>query len=343
MLTDINLTLLPGEIVIMTGPSGSGKTTLLVLTGALRSVQEGTLEIMGRELRLLSPRELIDIRRDIGFIYQAHNLFESLTAIENVMMALELHDYSARQRRAMAQELLTKLGLGDRLHYKPGLLSGGQKQRIAVARALVNRPRIILADEPTAALDKESGRIVVNLLKAHAKEHGGTIILVTHDNRILDVADRIVTMVDGRMASSVNVGEATFIAEFLKKCQVFQQQTPGELTDIAQKMAPEEVAVGDVIIRQGDVGDKFYLIRRGKVEVIVKDNKGERVVAVLEPGSCFGERALLTDEPRNATVRAVEDTDLYALGKESFLRALRSSPSFENQLLRIFAGREDAS
>lgn len=342
VLADISLTLLPGEIVIMTGPSGSGKTTLLVLTGALRSVQHGTVEIMGRELRRLSPRELVDIRRDIGFIYQAHNLFESLTALENVMMALELHDYTARQRRAMAEELLTKLGLGDRLHYKPGLLSGGEKQRIAVARALVNRPKIILADEPTAALDKDSGRIVVNLLKAHAKEQGGTIILVTHDNRILDIADRIVTMVDGRMASSVNVGEVTFISEFLKKCPVFQQQTPGELTDIAQKMAPEEVGVGDVVIRQGDAGDKFYLIRRGKVEVIVKDDEGERVVATLEPGNCFGERALLTEEPRNATVRAVEDTDLYALSKENFLAALRSSPSFENQLLRVFAGREDA-
>src|SRR4029077_17348284 len=108
----------------------------------LRSVHAVTGEIMGRELPPPPPRELVEIRRDIGFIYQAHNLFESLTALENVMMALELHDYSARQRRATAQELLTKLGLGDRLHYKPGLLSGGQKQRIAVARALVNRPRI---------------------------------------------------------------------------------------------------------------------------------------------------------------------------------------------------------
>ena len=342
-LADINLTLVPGEIVIMTGPSGSGKTTLLVLAGALRSVQEGTLEVMGRELRLLSPRELVEIRRDIGFIYQAHNLFESLTALENVMMTLELHDYSARQRRAMAQELLTKLGLGDRLHYKPGLLSGGQKQRIAVARALVNRPKIILADEPTAALDKDSGRIVVNLLKAHAKEQGGTIILVTHDNRVLDIADRIVTMVDGRMASSVNVGEATFISEFLKKCPVFREQTPGELTDISQKMAREEVAAGDVIIRQGDAGDKFYLIREGKVEVIVKDDQGERVVATLETGNVFGEQALLKDQPRNATVRALENTDLYTLSKENFLAALRSSPSFENQLLRVFAGRVDAS
>jgi putative ABC transport system ATP-binding protein len=341
VLTDINLALLPGEIVIMTGPSGSGKTTLLVLAGALRSVQHGTLEIMGRELRQLSPRELVDIRRDIGFIYQSHNLFESLTALENVMMALELHAYSARQRRAMAQQLLTELGLGERLHYKPGLLSGGQKQRIAVARALVNRPKIILADEPTAALDKESGRIVVNLLKAHAKEQGGTIILVTHDNRILDIADRIVTMVDGRMASSVHVGEATFISEFLKKCPAFQQQTPGELTDVAQKMAPEEVGVGDVVIRQGDPGDKFYLIRRGRVEVTIKDSAGERVVATLETGNVFGERALLTDEPRNATVRALEDTDLYTLSKENFLAALRSSPSFESQLLRVFAGREE--
>lgn len=342
-LTDINLTLLPGEIVIMTGPSGSGKTTLLVLTGALRSVQEGTLEIMGRELQTLSAQELVEIRRDIGFIYQFHNLFESLTALENVMMALELHDYSESQRRSMASDLLKQLGLGQRLNYKPGLLSGGEKQRVAIARALVNRPRIILADEPTAALDKNSGRIVVNLLKAHAKKRRGTIILVTHDNRILDIADRIITMVDGRIASSVVVEEATFLGEFLKKCPVFQNMTPVELTEIANQMDAEEFQAGADIISQGAPGDKFYLIREGKVVVVVSDATGEHVTATLGPGNFFGETALLTNEPRDATVRAVEATDLYTLGKEHFLAAVERSPSFRNQLLRAFAGREEGA
>ena len=299
-------------------------------------MQEGTLEIMGRELQKLSARELVDIRRNIGFIYQFHNLFESLTAVENVMMALELHDYSESQRRSMASDLLKQLGLGHRLNYKPGLLSGGEKQRVAIARALVNRPRIILADEPTAALDKNSGRIVVNLLKAHAKIRRGTIILVTHDNRILDIADRIITMVDGRIASSVIVEEATFIAEFLKKCPVFQHMTPVEITEIAHQMSDEEVQAGAEILSQGAPGDKFYLVREGKVEVVVRDAAGERVLATLGPGSYFGETALLKNEPRNATVRAIEDTDLYTLGKEDFLAALERSPSFRNQLLRVF-------
>lgn len=341
-LTNINLELVPGEIVIVTGPSGSGKTTLLVLTGALRSVQEGILEVMGRDLRKLSPRELVEIRREIGFIFQAHNLFESLTALENVMMGLELHNHGATQRHAIAKEALTKLGLGHRLHYKPGLLSGGEKQRVAIARALASRPKLILADEPTAALDKESGRIVVNLLKAHAKERRGTVILVTHDNRILDIADRIVNMVDGRLASSVLVEEATFIAEFLKKCPVFEQQTPGELTEIADKMQLKGADAGEVVIRQGVPGDTFYLIREGKVEVLVRDDQGERVVAMLRTGDYFGERSLLTNEPTNATVRAVEEAEFYTLDKESFLTALSASPSLKSQLLRIFISREAA-
>src|SRR5207344_1429887 len=154
--------------------------------------------------------------------------------------ALDLHPYSTREKRDRAADILTKLGLEHRLHYKPSSLSGGQKQRVAVARALVNKPRIILADEPTAALDKESGRIVVSLLQEHARAADAAIILVTHDNRILDVADRIVTLIDGRIASCVEVGESNLICEFLKKCPVFAQQTPSELTEIAQKMAYEK-------------------------------------------------------------------------------------------------------
>ncbi|MGE3809136.1 MAG: ATP-binding cassette domain-containing protein, partial [Gemmataceae bacterium] len=342
-LFNINLTLMPGEIVIVTGPSGSGKTTLLVLTGALRSVQEGTLEIMGQNLRQLSLRELVDIRRGIGFIYQAHNLFESLSARENVEIALELHSYSARQRRDMAQSLLTELGLGARLDYKPAQLSGGEKQRVAVARAMVNRPKVILADEPTAALDKESGRTVVNLLKAHAKEHGGTIILVTHDNRILDIADRIVTLIDGRIASTVSVEESIYIAALLRKCPLFQSQTPGELTEICQKMMYEEFPAGAVIIRQGEPGDKFYLIREGKTEVVVKDRDGTRVVATLGPGEVFGETALITNNPRNATVRAKEAVQTYTLDKANFVEALESSTSFKNQMLQVFAARKSTS
>jgi putative ABC transport system ATP-binding protein len=339
VLYDVHLAMYPSEIVIMTGPSGSGKTSLLVLAGGLRQVQEGSLNVLGREMRGLSARELVEIRRSIGFIFQFHNLFESLTALENVQLALDLHSYSTREKRDRAAEMLTKLGLADRMHYKPGSLSGGQKQRVAVARALVNKPRIILADEPTAALDKESGRIVVSLLQEHARTADATIILVTHDNRILDVADRIVTLIDGRIASRVEVGESILICEFLKKCPVFAHQSPSELTEVAQKMAYEKYPPGGVIFHQGEEGNKFFLIREGQVEVVINGHNGPRVVARLEKGNIFGETSLLKHQPRNATVRAVDEVEVYVLGRDDFHAAMEKSVSFRDQLLRTYAGR----
>lgn len=199
VLFDINLDLYAGEIVILTGPSGSGKTTLLTLIGALRSVQEGSLQVLGQELSGLPPRELIAVRRNIGFIFQAHNLFHSLTARQNVLMACDLFPRPDDHQRAA--EILTQLGLGERIDYMPHALSGGQKQRVAIARALVNHPRLILADEPTAALDKKAGRDVVSLMQKLAKEENITILMVTHDSRILDVADRIINLVDGNLES----------------------------------------------------------------------------------------------------------------------------------------------
>jgi putative ABC transport system ATP-binding protein len=201
ILFDINLEIYPGEIVIMTGPSGSGKTTLLSLIGGLRSVQEGSLQFLGVELYRASQKKLVNIRRKIGYIFQAHNLLEFLTARQNVQMAVELNKYISQQQAiAKAEGMLKAVGLGDRIDYYPENLSGGQKQRIAIARALVNSPPLVLADEPTAALDKQSGRDVVELMQRLAKENGTSILLVTHDNRILDIADRIVEMEDGILA-----------------------------------------------------------------------------------------------------------------------------------------------
>ena len=182
VLFDCRLQLRRGEIVIMTGPSGSGKTTLLTLIGGLRSVQEGSLRAIDRELFGLGAAELVEVRRNIGFIFQSHNLFDSLTARQNVRMALELHrGMAASEMDERAVEMLGQLGLARRVHYKPQSLSGGQRQRVAIARALVNRPKLVLADEPTAALDKESGAQVVKLLRQLATEQGCTILLVTHD------------------------------------------------------------------------------------------------------------------------------------------------------------------
>jgi putative ABC transport system ATP-binding protein len=201
VLFDVDLDIYPGEIVIMTGPSGSGKTTLLTLIGGLRSVQSGSVKILGQELYGASKPELVKVRNQIGFIFQSHNLLTCLTVEQNVRMSLRLHeDIAFEQRNMMTTTILEAVGLGDRLNFYPDNLSGGQQQRVAIARALVSQPQLVLADEPTAALDSKSGRNVVEIMQQLAKEQGGTILLVTHDNRILDIADRIVHMEDGRLA-----------------------------------------------------------------------------------------------------------------------------------------------
>lgn len=202
VLYDITTNIPKGEIVIVTGPSGSGKTTMLTLLGALRSAQEGSIQVLGEELRGARPRKLEKVRRQIGFIFQQHNLLSALTAVQNVELGLRVTGrFSRSELRRRATEMLQAVGLGERLHYKPEKLSGGQRQRVAIARALVAEPSMLLADEPTASLDKESGRDVVERMKTLAKEKGTTILLVTHDNRILDIADRIVHLEDGRLST----------------------------------------------------------------------------------------------------------------------------------------------
>jgi putative ABC transport system ATP-binding protein len=203
VLFDINLDIYAGEIVIMTGPSGSGKTTLLTLMGGLRSAQEGSLKILDRELKGATKQELTRLRRNIGYIFQAHNLLTFLTAKQNVKMSLELHEEMLdRDMDKIATSMLETVGLGSRVNYYADSLSGGQKQRVAIARALISHPKIVLADEPTAALDKKSGRDVVEIMQRLAQEQGCTILLVTHDNRILDIADRIIYMEDGRLTDN---------------------------------------------------------------------------------------------------------------------------------------------
>ena len=200
VLHNIGLTIRSGEIVLLTGPSGSGKTTLLTLIGGLRQGECGSLQVLGRELIGASDRALSEARREHGYIFQAHNLHRSLTALQNVRMALEVRgELSPNTMNQRAAALLTQVGLQDHIHHYPDQLSGGQQQRVAVARALVHNPPLLLADEPTAALDSRSGRDVVILMQRLAREQGSTILLVTHDNRIFDIADRILGLEDGQL------------------------------------------------------------------------------------------------------------------------------------------------
>lgn len=210
VLFELSLTVEPGEMVFLMGPSGCGKTTVLTLVGALRSVQEGSAKVLGRELKGASERTLVETRRRIGFIFQSHNLHRSLTALQNVRMALEAHGRAGAPDTAeRCREMLETVGLGDHLHKRQDQLSGGQNQRVAIARALVSKPPLVLADEPTAALDKQTGYDVVALLRDLARERGMTVLMVTHDNRVFELADRILEMEDGRIVSQNGRGGST--------------------------------------------------------------------------------------------------------------------------------------
>ena len=198
VLQDVTISIEKGEIVLITGRSGSGKSTFLTIIGGLRQAFHGSVKVLDQQFINSSEQIKVKARQQIGYIFQQHNLLKSLTALQNVSMTLEINAaLTERQRRERAAEMLIAVGLGDRLDYKPDQLSGGQRQRVSIARALVGQPKIILADEPTASLDKQSGHEAVNLLKQLAKESQTTILLVTHDYRILDIADRVVELEDG--------------------------------------------------------------------------------------------------------------------------------------------------
>jgi putative ABC transport system ATP-binding protein len=336
VLFDNCLDIAPGQLVVMTGPSGSGKTTLLTLIGALRSMQAGRIEVLGHDLSRLGGGNLVHVRRDIGFIFQMHNLFDSLTAYENVKMSLQLAGrYSAAEMRERGVGMLQRLGLGHRADYKPHSLSGGQRQRVAIARALANNPKLVLADEPTAALDRDASHNVVRLFKELTVETGAAILMVTHDHRIIELADRLVHMVDGHIVSDVVLNDALRICEFLKGVDAFKHLTPNELTNVAERMKRRQFLPGEDIIREGEIGEELFLISEGEVAV----RRDEREVARLGPGEFFGELALLSGEPRNATVTAVQPVDSYVLGKPDFDAAIAASASFREQLRRVYFQR----
>jgi len=200
VLHNLHLTLSPGEMVLLSGPSGCGKTTLLTLIGALRTVQDGSVEVLGEQLRRARKSAQRRVRRQVGVIFQSHNLLRCLTAAQNVQMGADLLPrLTFAQRRQHSIDLLMEMGLEDHCNKLPSALSGGQCQRVAIARALAGNPKLLLADEPTAALDRRTGREVVELLKRMVTQHHCAVLMVTHDPRILDVADRLITMEDGQL------------------------------------------------------------------------------------------------------------------------------------------------
>ena len=327
-----------GEIVIMTGPSGSGKTTLLTLIGTLRTVQEGSLKVLGQELNGMSVKSINALRKQIGFIFQAHNLFGSLTAFQNVKMATELVGMKAQTVKPKIESLLTRLGLGDRIYYKPKSLSGGQKQRVAVARGLIHRPKIVLADEPTAALGEKSGREAVALFREMADRDGCTVLIVTHDNRILDVADRIINMVAGHIKNDSHVQTTEKMCEFLRDTDFFKDLTPRTLADVANQFEARNYAAGENVVIEGEEGQEFFMIESGRVIVTTRAN-GDQPVNEMGVGDYFGEVALLKNQPRNATVTATEDTVCFVLDRDEFNAAVEASDTFDSEIRKALFAR----
>lgn len=249
VLRDVSLRIESGEIVILTGPSGSGKTTLITLIGALRAMQAGSIKIFGNELHKASQRALMKTRRNIGFIFQQHNLLDYLTVAQNISMSLSLGSGGGgKKARTRIEEVLDQVGLLDHIDKYPDTLSGGQKQRVGIARALSSGPKMILADEPTASLDKESGRNVVNLIQELCREQGASVVMVTHDNRILDVADRILHLEDGEI-QSISSAVASSTSQMLK---LLNRHDPGA----AHYMSAFSQALTRVALADGNLDDE---------------------------------------------------------------------------------------
>jgi putative ABC transport system ATP-binding protein len=279
-----------GELVVLLGPSGCGKTTLLSCLAGLLTPTEGSITLGTTKLTGMAPKDLADYRRKhVGVVFQAFNLVPSLTALGNVVAPLSLAGVRRAEARKRATELLTRVGLEERMHHRPKAMSGGQQQRVAIARALVHDPRLVLADEPTAHLDHIQVEGVLRLIRELAQP-GRIVVVATHDDRITFIADRVIELVP---AGSVAERE------------------------------PEDVVLadGELLFRQGDPGDLVYVVKSGSIDVYreLADGKEERV-DVLGPGHYFGELAPMLRLPRSASARAHGVTTVTAYTMRRFRR-----------------------
>lgn len=336
-LADIDLEIDRGEVAILTGPSGSGKTTLLTVIGALRRVESGDVRVLGRDVPRLDQSGQVALRRDVGFIFQFHNLFDSLTAIENVRMATALKPGPVAEMNRRAEEILARLGMADRMDHLPSELSGGQNQRVAIARALVNQPALVLADEPTASLDAVSGQEVLTIL--HELASGPTrttVLIVTHDQRVLDRADRVVNLVSGRIVSNVRTDRAVRIVGMLKKLPPCAGLSASTLTRIAERMTAESRAAGDVIVHEGKVGDRIYLIDEGFADATFAG----KPLRQLAPGDPFGQLTEISAKPIEETVSARSPIELFVLTREAFQQVLQTDKDLAHRVRLYLMSRQ---
>ena len=288
----LDLEVTAGSLVILLGPSGCGKTTLLSCLGGILSPTAGSIEFGDVEVTTLDRRALAAYRREtVGIVFQAFNLVASLSAIENVMVPLWAAGRSRRAARERAEELLTRVGLQDRMRHRPGDLSGGQQQRVAVARAIALDPPLILADEPTAHLDFIQVEEVLRLIRELATGER-VVVVATHDTRILPLADRVVELVP-------------------------------QLISIHRDPETVSLTSGSVLFEQGSIGDLIYIVSEGELEVVRElAAGGEELLKVAGPGDYFGEIGPLFGMPRSATVRARTDATVVGYTAQAFRQRL---------------------
>jgi putative ABC transport system ATP-binding protein len=287
-----NLELEPGSLNILLGPSGCGKTTLLSCLGGLLTPTSGRITVGDVDVTALNRRAMTRYRRrNVGIVFQAFNLVPSLTALENVTVPLRAAGYSRRAARERAEELLTRVGLQDRMNHRPGDLSGGQQQRVAVARAIALDPPLILADEPTAHLDYLQVEEMLRLIRELAS--GDRIVVVaTHDSRLLPLADRVIEMVP--TTTLVNRAHETIHLE-----------------------------AGTTLFNQGALADLIYVVSEGELELVrQRPGGGQEVLRVAKPGDHFGEIGPLFGLPRSATVRARTDAEVIGYSVPAFRQRL---------------------
>jgi putative ABC transport system ATP-binding protein len=284
-----------GELVLLLGPSGSGKTTLLSCLAGLLTPSRGRIRVGDTDVTLLEGPALTEFRRrGVGIAFQAFNLVPSLTAKENVIVPMRLAGVPRSRARPRAEELLRRVGLGERMDHRPGALSGGQQQRVAIARALVHDPPLVVADEPTAHLDYVQVEEVLRLLRELAAP-GRLVIVATHDDRFTPLADRVIDL------------------------------APKAAVDGASRKV--SLDPGAVLFEQGDEADWVYVVDSGRVEVYRERADGsEEVSATFGPGDYFGELGPLLSLPRSASARAVEATVLTAYAPQEFRRLRWTTP-----------------